>query len=155
VRVFSSLPLQLEVMQRDRTGSRIAWTYGKTAVEESRGGPIEAWALSLCDGLRMDVRTDAAGRVKSVANAREVKEAMVGVRRRMLAEPSTLGVDDEERIEVTRTLHLLTEPKRSGNLALPDAEFVPQLCGRTLERGKRQRFDMAPAAGGGEPIALR
>jgi hypothetical protein len=154
VRVVSSLPLQLEVMQRDRTGSRIAWTYGKTAVQESNGGPIEAWALSLYDGLRMDVRTDASGRVKSVANAREVKESMVGVRRRMLAELSTLGVDDEERIEVTRALHLLTEPERSANLALPDAEFVLQLCGRALERGKRQRFDMAPAARGGEPIGF-
>jgi hypothetical protein len=155
IRVLSRLPIQLEVIQRDASGFRLAWTYGATVLEENTGDPLAAWALSLFDGLRMEVRTDPSGRVMSVANARTVKEFLVAARRRKQVELGALGLDDEERIELTKVLHVLTDPERSANLPLPDAEFLLQICGRSLELGKRQRFDRTPAALGGEPSGVK
>jgi hypothetical protein len=149
-RVLSTLPIRLEVIQQDASGFRLAWTYGTTVLEENTGDPVNAWALSLFDGLRVELRTDASGRVLSVANARTVKEFLVAARRRLQTELAVLELDDEVRITVTKALHLLTDPEISANLPLPDIEFLLHICGRALEPGKWQRFDFMPAALGGE-----
>jgi hypothetical protein len=145
-RVVSSLPVQVDVIDQDASGFKIAWTYGTTTIEENTEGPLAGWALSLFDGLRVELRTDAAGRVKSVANARTVKEFLIVTRRRMAAELEEIEVASEQRELLSRVLHVLTEPQRSANLPLPDAEFLLQICGQSLAPGQRRSVAPASAA---------
>ncbi len=145
-RVVSALPVQLEVLHRDVSGFRIAWTYGTTLVEENTDGPLAAWALSLFDGLRVELRTGVTGRVQSITNARSVREFLVGKRRQMALELEKIEADADAKELLCRVLLLLTEPQRGANLPLPDVEFLLQVCGQSLTLGQRQSAEPASAA---------
>ena len=150
-RIVSKTPVHVDVVAEDDSGYRIAWTYGRIRVEENSAGPLEAWPLSLFDGLRVELRTDASGRVTRVSNAQRVKEHLVQSRSRLLHELQGMAPSETERVTAEAFLRAATQPGRGAELPLPDAEFLLGICGRSLALGQRQRFERTPAALGGQP----
>ena len=150
-------PLTIEVLERTKAGYRLAWTTGRSTVEEPKQlDESQKRLLNIADGLKLVVRTDASGSPEELLNRVEVAASYQKVLGEIRANLAAGGLAADKIAQATAPVEALTQPERVPALALKEPNIFFLMTGGSFVPGQPRDYDdELPNPLTGRPITTR
>lgn len=135
-------PLTIAVIERTPAGYRLAWTTGRSTVEEPKQlDASQQRLLNIADGLKLILRTDAAGTPEELVNRVEVAGIYKKILGEIRANLAAAGMAAEKIAQATTPVEALAQPERVPAIALKEPNILFLVTGGEFVLGRAREYE--------------